>query len=322
MENKSTNYRYYVIGAIVAVAIILLIVLLVKISSDDTPQIDVNNGNQNTQNDIIKAYSSSDVTSGSTVTGKVWRETNNNITTMIARPSDNYYFAYWTVTVNSTTKKYSGYDTLEVPSESASNYNAVFIAADKVLRITTFEEFVSNASNSSYDMIVLNNDIDATGKSYGMTETFTKVFDGNGHVIRNMTREAGTNHTNYGGITKTLSGGVIKNLTLDNCTITDITSPSVVRLGGFVGDILNGVISNCVFRGTVKSTKSDCYVGGIVGQALSAGTIATSYIDHCTYIGANIGGGGSGFIIGNNTNMACVLSNNKSEGSSQQGITK
>ncbi len=314
MEGKSTNYRYYIIGAIVVVAIVLLTVLIVKISSNNVPEIDVDPPTQASQSDTINTYSSTDIISSNVTTGKVWSETVDNMTTLIARPADNYMFGYWTVTVNSTTKKYSGMDTIVIHSEMASNYTPVFIAANKVLYITTFEEFVSNVGNSSYDMIVLKNDIDATGKSYGIAD-FTKIFDGNGHTIRNMTREAGTNHTNYGAIAKSLNGGVIKNLTLDNCTITDLTSPTVVRLGGFVGDIKNGVISNCVFRGTVKSAKTDCYVGGIVGQSLASGTTATSYIDHCTYLGSATGTGNSGLILGYNTNMACVLRDNNCEGS-------
>ncbi len=318
MEGKSTNYRYYIIGAIVVVALILLTVLIVKVSSKEIPEIDIDNTPQNSQNDTIQTYSSTDVVSSNVTTGKIWSETNGNMTTMIARPADNYMFGYWNVTVNSTTKKYSGMNTIVVPSETASNYTAVFIANSKIFHFTTLAQFASNATSASYDMFVLDNDIDATSVTYSTVATFAKILDGNGHVIRNLNAEVPNSNSDFGGIVKGLSGGVIKNLTLDNASLTDATSPSAVGIGGFAGKITNGVISNCVFRGSVTSTKTTCYVGAFVGY--SAGSTASSYIDNCTYQGAAVGGAGAGLMIGNNPSMACVLRDNTCEGSAQAPI--
>ncbi|MBR4270262.1 MAG: hypothetical protein IKQ31_01105 [Clostridia bacterium] len=319
MESKSTNYRYYIIGAIVVVALALLTILIVKIASNDIPEIDVDNNSHNTQNDTIQTYSSTDVTSSNVTTGKIWTETNNNMTTMIARPADNYMFGYWNVTVNSTTKKYSAMDTIVVPSETASNYTAVFISNSKILHITTLAQFSSNATNASYDMFVLDNDIDATGVTYStISDFYQKIFDGNGHVIRNLSASPGGNE-NFGGLLKGATDSVVKNLTLDNCSIVDTGSTTVKKLGGIVGHTIRSIISNCVFRGTVKTTKSDCSVGAFIGAA--SGNTATSCIENCTYQGAAIGGAVAGMMIGSNPSMACILRNNKSEGSAQGPIS-
>ncbi len=319
MEGKSTNYRYYIVGAIVIVAIILLTVLIIKVSSKEIPEIDIDNTPQNTQNDTINTYSSTDIEdwwNNDAPAGKVWSETVNNITTKIARPGDNYTFGYWMGERGSY--PCSGMDTIVRPIETAGLCFPKFIPNYKIKHISTLAEFTTYCNNSAYEMLVLDNDIDAAGSSYTPIDNFAKVLDGNGHTIRNIHITTSNTDVLFGCLSNRLTSGVIKNLTLENCSITD-TGNYAYGMGGFVGALLGGVISNCVSKVTLRSDSYSCKVGGFTGYA--TGGVYTSYIENCTSLSSSISGYYSGLFIGYNLDLNCVLRGNKCEGSAQGPIS-
>lgn len=146
----------------------------------------------------------------------------------------------------------------------------------------------------------LMNDIELEGRwqSAGDT-TFTGVFDGNGHIISNLTAYEGSalfpnNKGNIKKLTVATSdtgvyGGIIAIFnygTISQCK----TSGKVSRYSNFAGGIVGanyGTVSQCVSKATVSShSTSESYAGGIAGMSKSG-----SKTDNCYFIGSVSGSG-------------------------------
>jgi hypothetical protein len=119
------------------------------------------------------------------------------------------------------------------------------------------------------------------GNYYGTA--FTGVFDGNGHVIRNI--EINIPGSDFVGLFGCVStGGQIKNLGVEEVNIQGSS-----YVGGLVGFDYAGTIAACYATGHVTGTGS--YVGGLVGD--SYGTITTCYatgtVSGSDYVGGLVG---------------------------------
>ncbi len=124
------------------------------------------------------------------------------------------------------------------------------------------------------DIVIQNIDnFEVIGKS--LTYPFTGSFDGNGYKITGLNIES---YNQYVGLFGYISGGTVKNLTLENANIVSKTANTYV--GGVVGYIVNGTIENVSITGTSNVayiTKAfDTYIGGIVGY-IDGTTINNSY---------------------------------------------
>jgi hypothetical protein len=103
-------------------------------------------------------------------------------------------------------------------------------------------------------------DIDNSNYVFDGT-AFTGAFDGNGHKITNFTINGGSNR--YLGLFGYISsGGSVKNLGIENCTVSG--SPGSYYVGGLVGYNYYGSISDCYSTGSVSGSQ---LVGGLyIGQ--------------------------------------------------------
>ncbi|MBQ8237468.1 MAG: hypothetical protein IJZ39_04915 [Oscillospiraceae bacterium] len=148
---------------------------------------------------------------------------------------------------------------------------------------------------------VLMNDIDLTNHIWtpigvtamgeGVTDGYTGTFDGQGHVISNITFAAPASAMAAGIFGTVQSGGTVKNLGVENLTFDNNDYDH--RAGGIAGQLLAGsTISDCyVINSTVKA--SSRVVGGIVG--MNRGTVKNCYTCNVTLAGySNRFGGISG----------------------------
>ncbi len=124
---------------------------------------------------------------------------------------------------------------------------------------------------------------------------FTGVFDGNGYTITGLVIHSANS---YQGLFAYIdNGGVIKNLTLANCSIKGGS-----YTGAFVGWNANSSIENCRLIATtgkeVRIESESLYIGGIVGQ--SFGTVSGCSLT------AN---GGSVTIASTNDNVGGIVGN-------------
>ena len=163
--------------------------------------------------------------------------------------------------------------------------------------LAAFRDLV-NATASSAAWAKLTGDIDLAGAAWDpiapasgyVTEAYAGTFDGDGHTISGLSVSATT--ANQGLF------GVINGATIQNLTVKGDVRSSKGYVGGIVGKVQQGTVTNCGFFGTVTTTAtgSTAYAGGIAG---SAGNTAsqTAAIQNCVS-GAEVTGGVSGGIVG------------------------
>ena len=178
------------------------------------------------------------------------------------------------------------------------------------------DEFFKLGTDLNYEGIAY---IPIGGKYDNEDRFFEGTFDGDGHTIKGVNISSSTGDVGlFGGISK---GAVIKNLTLDNASITGSDNT-----GGIVGCNTGGIITNCHVTSSVtikaKDDNSGERFGGIVGNngyyekvgtEKKVGTednVLCGTVSHCssaaTLQGANRLVGG---IAGNNE-PGCTLINN------------
>ena len=132
---------------------------------------------------------------------------------------------------------------------------------------------------------ILVNDIDLAGiewQSIGLegesSVGFAGTFDGNGHIVKNLTTNNTINRAG-GLIGKALEGSVVKNVGVVDCNITSMDYAAAV-----VGDSF-GEVSNCFCAGGSVTTVGTGNVGSFCGMSRG-----TSSITNCYSIGVDVTG--------------------------------
>ena len=142
---------------------------------------------------------------------------------------------------------------------------------DGYTKIYSIDDFKRIANNPS-GKYKLENDLDFTGDTLQFTTTvFTGELDGNGHTIKNITKNLANEDINKIAMFYT-NEGTIKNLTIENINVTSDKETNYPE--GIIAQINEGTIENCTVSGNVTITSegfNNC-VGGIVGN-LFGGTI-------------------------------------------------
>lgn len=147
------------------------------------------------------------------------------------------------------------------------------------------------------------------GSSY-TGDSYTGVFDGDGHTIsnvknglfgvltgtvKNVSVEASVEGSSdsVGAVASVLVGGTISDVTVSG----SVVGPEAV--GGVVGRVLaDGNIENCVNNASVSSTGSADAAGGIVGKAYYTVTGKEMNITNCANTGTISGKYAAGGIVG------------------------
>ncbi|MEN6307361.1 MAG: GLUG motif-containing protein [Anaerohalosphaeraceae bacterium] len=116
-------------------------------------------------------------------------------------------------------------------------------------------------------------------------QSFTGTFNGDGHVLSNLTIAASLR--SYVGLFGHLgTGGQIRNLGVEQVNINGNSA-----VGGLVGEVYSGTILSCYMTGTVNGAESN--VGGL------AGTNYSSIITSCHSEADVCGNGNVGGLVGN-----------------------
>ena len=137
--------------------------------------------------------------------------------------------------------------------------------------IKTADELQAINDNLSGKYILMS-DIDLSGIDWepigdaNASTPFSGEFNGNGHVIRNLTINKPTEN---GVGLFSAAMGTIENVGLENVNITGGTG-----VGGLVGTFGYGNINNCYVTGSIKA--DDAYIGGLIGMA-SGGRLTNCY---------------------------------------------
>ncbi|MCI8979060.1 MAG: hypothetical protein HFE52_00175, partial [Clostridia bacterium] len=154
---------------------------------------------------------------------------------------------------------------LSVLSQSISAADSPYLISDAE-DLKNFRDLV-NAEASSTLSARLTADIDLNSEEWipiypasgYATEAFAGTFDGDGHTISGLSINSDKSNQGLFGL---INGAEIKNLNVCG----NVTS-SNNYVGGIVGKIQQGTVSNCSFSGSVTTTKIGGYAGGISGYA-------------------------------------------------------
>jgi hypothetical protein len=184
----------------------------------------------------------------------------------------------------------------------AGTYSGGSGTAEDPYQIASAEDFIALGQFSTdFDKsFILMADLDMSAYSgqqftvighFPQTKGFSGVFDGNGHVIRNLTYTEndyqGQDMFRAGLFGRLDSKGEIRNLGVEDLAIS---CRAVLCLGGLVGENL-GRISGCYTTGSVSGIADS--IGGLVGADF--GSISDCY-SACTVRGDKEVGGLAGYI--------------------------
>jgi len=150
-----------------------------------------------------------------------------------------------------------------------------------------FTEMAADSEDiSTYDQDIhfkLMADLDFSGSTYTEAlvtphpslSAFYGTFNGNGHVLRNITIHAGVSTDDYNynfGVFATIKG-TVKNLSVENFQITsDSSSTRLQSAGSICGTLSRGTISNCYASGSISAPTNSFIAGGLCGDVGTSGS--------------------------------------------------
>ncbi len=168
--------------------------------------------------------------------------------------------------------------------------------------IEGMKDKVSTAAPTYFKLM---NDIDMTGINHVPTvgsanNDFGKTihFDGNNHVISNLTSVAENEEFYYASLFGVFQGSV-KNLGLVDVNLK--SNLGVAGIGGYVGYGVATTVDNCYVTGKIESLTA--YAGGIMGTNSADATISNSYaqvdVKGKAYAGGLVGRGRKAITLNN-----------------------
>ena len=203
---------------------------------------------------------------------------------------------------------------LTLPTDKAWAFSGGDGTPENPYQITTPAELddVRNYLTSSF---ILVNDIDLSGyqagEGWAPISTFSGHFDGNNHVITNLTINRPTKN-NVGLF------GVVNQATIKNVGLTNVDINGKYYTGALIGsntgvnDVTGtGSVTNCHVSGSVTGT---WYTGGLIGRYYGGETISNCYstaeVEGQRYVGGLVG-----WSSHNTSILASLIENSYSTGS-------
>ncbi|MBI9015819.1 MAG: PASTA domain-containing protein [Phycisphaerae bacterium] len=184
------------------------------------------------------------------------------------------------------TKPFLGQGTTADPYQVSTAYQLISIGTNDNLLDKNFIMTADiDLAGYTFDHAVIGQDTDSSNITFE-GYAFYGTFNGDGHIISNLTIDASSNNEDYIGLFTGPMGQntEIKNLGLVNINITVGQDSNCV--GGLCGGILLGTIDNCYVTGNISGNS---YVGGLCGYS-NTGNIIDSYAN-CSLTGNYAVGG-------------------------------
>ncbi|MFI3262343.1 MAG: hypothetical protein R3Y26_05490 [Rikenellaceae bacterium] len=160
---------------------------------------------------------------------------------------------------------------------------------------------VSSGISYSGECFAMTQDIDLGGESNefvaigNSTNSFQGTFDGCGYEVSGLYIN---NSSDYQGLFGYTSGAAIKNIGVSG----DVISSSYI--GGIVGRAYSSTVVNCYYTGSVSSSATYSYVGGVVGFVSS-----TTFVVNCYNTGSVNGNWYVGGIVGYTNGENAIVTN-------------
>lgn len=202
------------------------------------------------------------------------------LVTLTPAPAPGYALAGWTCS-DLYENAYFYQETITVLMDKDITVKTFFLP-DAPISIQTVEDLQKIGNDFSFPLwwdYILENDIDASATATwdggtgfspigGMEDPFTGAFDGQGHVISNLTINQ-SYYTNLGLFVYIGEIGEIKNIGLIRCSVSGTTA----YIGGLAG-YNQGKITQCYVIGSVSGRDN---VGGLIGKNYG-GAVSQCYV--------------------------------------------
>ncbi|MHC4111819.1 MAG: GLUG motif-containing protein, partial [Planctomycetota bacterium] len=194
--------------------------------------------------------------------------------------------------------------------QSLEDFNDFAADANYWAGFTRLETDV-NLAGQTYTKAVIAPDVSSS--NYHQGTKYTGIFDGNDHKIMNLTIDDGGAGNDWLGLFGSVDNGEVRNLGLEGGSV----SASGMVVGGLVGSIYGGAVSNCYSTGDVNgggsvsdligiavggSWVSNCYstgdvsgtgdhIGGLVGyiEGVASNCYSTGNVNGEDYVGGLVG---------------------------------
>lgn len=171
-------------------------------------------------------------------------------------------------------------------------------------QITSKNELMLVGAEPTASFKLMNN-IDMAGEIWtpigNVDNKFTGNFDGNAKKISNI-KIVGSVEDNKGFFGYVSDSAIIKNLYLENDTISGHSC-----VGGLVGIMDGGSITNCAVKGVFNASKN--YAGGLVGRIIDVNNVVISNCIANVVVSGNYAIGGLvGDCVTNTTIKNCIVS--------------
>lgn len=249
----------------------------------------------------------------------VWVSDNNDYINVEVDPvvitatdPEEHYSAVLTSTYNGISKRYylnSYGDLSELNIETLADLKEFRDAVNdrgtgKYKGVLNLDGYAGLMINLLDDIVIDEDNWMPIGKS--PDTCFAGIFEGNDYTISNLTIASTETYTGLFGYVKY---GTIRNLNLENVTISSSKSYTGAICGYIIGKTADDFssIENCkVLSGTIKSTTSSSYLGGIVG-AVGTNASISSCENFATITSRSYTGGICGSVsAGSNTEIDVI----------------
>ena len=180
--------------------------------------------------------------------------------------SDPYMLPTSTMSIKKEWKKLQ-FGSLTLDADSSDTHN-----------ISTIEDL--NKLSNSYDLFVLNNDIDLAGVSWNPIQSFSGVLIGNGYSIKNLKIDSSSDNV---GFFSSLSG-IVTNLKIEDASVS--VSGKHENVGILCGLQKSGNLINVTTSGTISAPECS-NVGGVVGKIERDNSITINSIKNTADVSGN-----------------------------------
>lgn len=150
-------------------------------------------------------------------------------------------------------------------ADDTNNYDKAFILINDI-----------DLASLTFSSAVIARDINSSVNNFEGT-SFTGIFDGDGHSIKNLTINTEDCKKAFLGLFgRIYPGGIVKNLGIEGINIYETNGDNISGsfVGGLCGSISDGIISNCYSTGSISGDYME--VGGLSGEN-SRSTITDSF---------------------------------------------
>lgn len=146
---------------------------------------------------------------------------------------------------------------------------------DKISYLKQYAEFVAGGNNTACAKLTTDFDLNDIDWSPIDNVNFKGTIDGNGHSIKNL--------KSANGLFKSIGAATIKNLTIENATLS-----ATDEYSGVLAAQANGTtFQNCIVKGTISASGTN--TGGLVGKAIGC-TFTDCKVSGLNATGTTFGG--------------------------------